>query len=262
MIYFDRGQVERIGLAGSCQHPNPGQSWQAWRFLSSFWLYCEPGDEAFSPHAATGFWESWITTWVSQQFDKHDLFIDVGANVGYYTLLAAKHGIKTLSYEPNPTVCAYLRHSVVLNNEQARVKVFDVALSNTQGQTKLVIPDRHSGGAFITEAADGVTVQTERLDEQPIGGYKNVLVKIDAEGAEPKIWAGMAGLINSKAKVTTFLEWDGSRWPGGWKEQFTMELFRQPQVTLLNFDGGEDVLTPGLLDGLVGIHTVVVRNYR
>lgn len=262
MMYLDRGQVERIGLAGSCQHPNPGGDWQAWRFLSSFWLYCEPNDDAFSPHAPSGYWESWITTWVSQQFDSHDLFIDVGANVGYYTLMAAKHGLRTVSFEPNPVVCRHLYDSVVLNNEEKRVQVFEVALSDISGQIKLVIPDRHSGGAFITDSADGITVPMERLDDYPIGGYKNVLVKIDAEGAEPRIWAGMSGLLNSRSKVTTFLEWDGSRWPNGKKEEFTMELFKQPQVTLINFDGGEEILTPGLLDGQVGIQTVVVRNYR
>lgn len=262
MIYFDRGQVERIGMAGSCQHPNPGGDWQAWRFLSSFWLFCEPGDEAFSPHAPSGFWESWITTWASKQLDDSDLFIDVGANVGYYTLMAAKHGVKTFSFEPNPVVCRHLFDSVVLNNEESRVQVFEVALSNVSGHAKLVVPARHSGGAFIMDSGDGIDIQTERLDDYAVGGYKNVLVKIDAEGAEPKIWDGMHGLINSKAKVTTFLEWDGSRWPNGKKEQFTMELFKQPQVTLINFDGNEEVLTPGQLDGLSGIHTVVVRNFR
>lgn len=251
MIYFSRDEVEKIGMAGAGQHPDG-----AWRYLSSFWLYVEDGDKAFSPHVRKGYWEAWVTAWASQQFDDHDIFVDVGANVGYYSMLAATHGLTTIAIEPNPIVAKLLRKSARLNG--VRVTTYIQALSDEIGTGTLYIPEQHSGGAYLT-GGKGIPVHISRMDTQfHFDSAKRVLVKIDAEGSEPKIWAGMKEVLEN-SKVTTFLEWESHRYD---PQEFANALFEQPYVGMIEFDGTETQLNWNQLVRLQGLQTIVVRNYE
>lgn len=259
MIYWTRDEVERIGRAGSCMWVDAPDG-LAFRYLSSFWLYVEQDDQAFTPHGVDGFWEAWITAWVSQKFDSHGLFLDVGANVGYYTLMAAKHGMTVISFEPNPRVADMLRASLRLNREENSVFVDNHALGDSLGVTNLIIPDRHSGGAHISDTEPGVEVTVLPLDSYRFSG-EEILMKVDAEGAEPEIWAGMQQTLRDN-DVTVFLEWESSRWPNGGAEDFARSLFKQKYVGVIEYDGTERQLThPDAMGYLEGIQTVIVRNY-
>src|SRR5687768_3096220 len=140
MEYSTRAEVERIGRAGVAWYQVDGAT--VARGLSSFWLYCEKDDTAFTPWMKSdGFWEAWITRWVSNQFPSHDHFIDVGANVGYYSMMAAKAGLHVTAYEPNPVVADLLERAAKRN--RVEINLQRVALSNRAGKKKLVVPEGH-----------------------------------------------------------------------------------------------------------------------
>src|SRR5690349_10220489 len=139
MRYFNRAEVEKIGRAGGMRWIDPrNYKGTAYRFLSSFWLFVEPDDDAFTPHAGDGFWEAWITKWLSEQLEDAKLFVDVGANVGYYTLMAATSGVRTIAIEPQVKLCVMIRASLEMSN--ARADVLNYAVSDTAGEMTLVIP--------------------------------------------------------------------------------------------------------------------------
>lgn len=259
MIYWTREEVERIGQAGSSMWVSPkGIEGTAFRYLSSFWLFVEEQDEAFSPHGPQGFWEAWITTWMSKQFDKHDHFVDVGANVGYYTMLACDHGIPTTAFEPNPTVAELLRKSAVLN--KFFPTVYEQALSNRSGEFYLNIPDRHSGGAHLAYGQNtGVLVETVRAEEALPYSSERTLIKIDAEGAEPDIIEGAAGWFRHAKKYTILLEWDKTRFNA---TKFAVELFDLGSVFYVDTNGDERALIhPSQLAQLEGLQMVGVRKW-
>lgn len=263
MIYYSRDEVERIGRAGSCMRVLDGGKNTAFRYLSNFWLIVEQRDEAFTPHGLDGFWEAWITKWMSEQFETADLFIDVGANVGYYSMQAAKAGVKTVAFEPQDNLCQMIRESARLN--RVEVQVFQKALSDHSGHIYIAVPDRHSGGAYISDKPPTeVNFTSEYVHVDPLDRSVNVVpgskvvVKIDAEGAEPKIWAGMKNLY-AVTDCTVILEWDGSRYD---KEAFAQVLFDEYRnyVAVVDFDGSEkERVHWRQLAGLEGLHMVVVR---
>lgn len=267
MMYYDRAEVEAIGRAGA-KVVKEGDALRA-RYLSSFWLYLEPKDKAFTPHVHDGFWEAWITMWISQQFSSHKTFIDVGANVGYYTMMAAQSGLQTIAVEPNPVVMGLLKDSARLNRLD-NIEFCDFALADKPGQVNLVVPAEHSGGASLVATDDPrmtmlefkahkVKVETfDRVFNIPLPNEK-VLVKIDAEGAEPEIWRGMQDRFWRHAECTVILEWESSRFSC---EAFGNALFDKGRntVSVVTYDGYEKPMYSWRdLAELPEIQMVVVR---
>jgi FkbM family methyltransferase len=250
MEYSSRAEVERIGRAGALWFEKDGIVIA--RVLSSFWLHCESDDTAFTPWMKTdGFWEAWITRWMSNRFQENDHFIDIGANVGYYSMAAAKAGLHVTAYEPNPAVADLLERAAKHN--RVEVNLQRLALSNRAGKKKLSVPDGHSGGAHF--ATTGIEIKVSTLDKTNAMVGQNILIKIDAEGAEPLIWAGSRE-TREHNKVTTILEWDSSRFDA---DKFATELFANNLVTLVNYDGNEETIDKDWLVNSTGIHMIVVR---
>ncbi len=250
MEYSSRAEVERIGRAGTAWYESDGAV--VARALSAFWLYCEKDDTAFTPWMKTdGFWEAWITAWMSREFVKNDHFFDVGANVGYYSMAAGKAGLHVTAYEPNPVVADLLERAAKHN--RVEVSLQRVALSNRAGKKRLLIPEGHSGGAHM--ANEGIEIKASTLDKTNAMVGQNILMKIDAEGAEPLIWAGSKD-TRTHNKVTTIMEWESSRFDA---EKFASELFASNQVTLVNFDGNEQEIGKDWLVNSTELHMIVVR---
>lgn len=128
-------------------------------------------------------------------------FIDVGANAGYFSLLASKcvgAGGKVLSFEPLPIVRRALTTNLELNAVR-NCTVFDVALSNAADEVEFFAgPESHYGVSSLRPLADAsqkIKVQTRRMDDVLDAGQSVDLVKIDVEGAEAHVLEGMTGVL-------------------------------------------------------------------
>lgn len=258
MIYYTRDEVERIGRAGALQIIDEDGS-QMFRYLSSFWLYVEPQDEAFTPHGLTGYWESWITKWLSKQFDSHDKFFDVGANVGYYTMMAANHGIQTVAVEPLPHLCKMIRKSADENKLISKIEIANFALSDEPnvGIGFIRLFENHSGGSYLAD--EGIEVKVHTFDNGFVSQRgKRVLMKIDAEGQEPNIIRGMTNSL-AAADFTIVLEWQAQRWsdPGKFYDEL-VEKFND--VSIVTHLGIEEKVDKEFLVNSTDLHMVVVRS--
>lgn len=262
MIYHNRQEVERIGPAGSFLDAT--EDVPCYRFLSSFWLYVEQDDRAFTPHAGSGYWEAWITAWMSREFDRHDLFVDVGANVGYYTLLAATHRIPVIAFEPQKKLVELVKRSLKRNRID-KVMVNRMALSDEFGNLTLVIPEFHSGGAALENGISpaGINFTRETVVVEPFDRIVSVpetdriLVKIDAEGAEPKVIRGMKNTLETHL-MTIVLEWESRRWED--PLAFARELEAIGPLSYVNEDSDEVAVTAEQLTAMGTMEMVVVRN--
>ena len=138
-----------------------------------------------------------------------DVVLDIGANFGLHTLLAA-HIIgpagRAFAFEPVPANLRLLRRNVRLNGFHDRVSIIPSAVSNsTQAQLPFSIPSGDlSVTAFLTTEGNGSStrmVPNVRLDD-----YRNFrrparLIKIDVEGAELGVLKGAEELISSDRPV-------------------------------------------------------------
>lgn len=128
-----------------------------------------------------------------------DVFVDVGANIGYFTLLASQIVAPTgrvIAVEANPRTFALLEANVRLNR-CANVDLRHVAAGETPGFASMF--EREPGNAggdqvdFAT-TADHSGIAVERLD-RIVGDQVVRLIKLDIEGAEAKALRGATGLL-------------------------------------------------------------------
>lgn len=130
-----------------------------------------------------------------------DTVVDIGANAGYFTALAAHLSGpdgRVLAFEPIPGVRAQLQANVALN-QMDNVTVHDTVVSNQDGVVTIYEgPQGHKGLSSmrpLDDAAQALTVPAVRLDDVVALDRPINFVKIDVEGAELMVLEGMSGII-------------------------------------------------------------------
>jgi FkbM family methyltransferase len=124
-----------------------------------------------------------------------DTFVDVGANIGLYTLHLSRAVGSTgrvLAFEPDPDNLALLRENIRLNNCD-NVTVFPFALGNTSSHQKLyTCKDNKGYQGWADFNSSGTAVEVEvKAGADVLGDLTPELMKIDVEGAEPLVWKGL-----------------------------------------------------------------------
>lgn len=149
---------------------------------------------------ATGEYEPSTTALIQSLLKPGNVFVDVGANAGYFSLLAAKtigkHG-RVYAFEPAPETYKELVNNIHLNQFE-NIKTYPIAASNYQGSIDFSIaPETHKGlSSFRTIAGSKkLTVPTMQLDNVVDFPLEIDLVKIDVEGAECRVLSGMNRII-------------------------------------------------------------------
>lgn len=131
-----------------------------------------------------------------------DVFIDVGANIGLYTLAAAQRvgpSGQVHAFEPVPATVARLREHLALNR-LGNVTVREMAVSSEAGTVPIYLPPASNSGmaslhAYTGELSAAVEVPATTLDAYTTGWAAVRLVKMDIEGAEWLALQGMAQLL-------------------------------------------------------------------
>lgn len=237
MIFRDRADVESIGRSGAWAVTD--EYGQRGRQLSSFWLYVDPEDNGYTPHALSdGFWEAWITLWMDKNVLPGSNVLDIGANHGYYSFFLANRGCNVIAIEPQPRLANLLRLSNQVNTNP--ITVVQEAVADHRGTIDMMVPIHHGMNATISNqhsyAPDGfdtITVSTMTLDDV----YNIDFVKVDAEGAEDLIWAGSKKFRKNNPNCLWLMEWRWDRYKE--PEKFAEELINNCRVSAVGFDGRE-----------------------
>lgn len=141
--------------------------------------------------------------------------IDIGANVGLYTAVLARHALQVLAFEPHPACAAYLRSLGI-----PRCEVIEAAASSTDGEAMLRVPDDGRGenpalatlaesNGFGTGAAKSleraIPIATVRLDsvlaKRVAPATRIGFVKIDVEGHEASVLRGAIATLSRHKPV-------------------------------------------------------------
>lgn len=141
-----------------------------------------------------------------------DLFVDVGANVGAYTVLAcAARGARGRSYEPVPSTYRRLLENIRLNGLGSRVAAFNVGLSDGEGELDFTADENATN--HVLAAGDArecaVKVRVSALDAA-LDGECPGLMKIDVEGFEARVIRGAHATLSNPILHSVVLELNGS----------------------------------------------------
>lgn len=135
-----------------------------------------------------------------------DLFIDVGANAGYYSLWAAEAGAHVIAVEPDMQTRATLEDNIALNGYA--VEVLGCALGSTPGQGRLTL-GRGPMNRLATIEEPGMEVEMRTLDDVIDG--RQAFAKLDVEGAEYMVLAGATESLREHRIRLMQIEWDTSQ---------------------------------------------------
>jgi len=194
-------------------------------------LYLVSGfDCTMIPHfIMDGVYESELTKYLLNNIKEHSVFIDVGANFGYYSCMvakkvSAKKGGKVYSFEANKNAFDLLQKNIMINwIDWSAVSLHQVALSNIEGEMQFKnYKYRFGGSQFYTyeedtqeiNTAEIVTVNTKKMDNYFSSGVKVDFLKIDVEGAEFKVLKGAENTINNNPEIKLLLEWNNDQLKG------------------------------------------------
>jgi len=166
-------------------------------------------------------WEPETTEIFNSLLQDGDVVIDIGAYIGYFTLMAAskvgKEGL-VFAFEPNPQNYTLLTKNVVMNG-YTNVVAIQKAVSDKNGSAVFYLRyDKSAHSLFEDHSymrpAGQITVQTICLDnflkdsESLISRIK--LIKMDVEGAEMLALSGMSRLVRNSEKLSMILEFTPS----------------------------------------------------
>lgn len=145
--------------------------------------------------------------------------LDIGANIGYPSLLfsklVGKNG-KVIAFEPNKNNIKTLKKNIKVNNCR-NIMIVPMAVSNRTGVGTLYISDSHSGDHRIyssNEKRRTQNIETISLDDYFKSKNKINFIQMDIQGAEELVFKGMKRLINENKEISILLEF----WPEGLKK--------------------------------------------
>jgi len=177
------------------------------RWLRGLYLYIYPKNETSRAIFLTGCYEPNEFLWLESVLKPGNTFVDVGANMGLYTLFAAAmlgpRGV-VLAIEPSSRDFARLEAHVRLNN-LTTAHLFRVAASDRRGEADLLVATEEKTGhntlgafAYASVVLQGrEQVPLERLDDivQKVGLQRVDVIKMDVEGAEYSALQGAVGTL-------------------------------------------------------------------
>jgi FkbM family methyltransferase len=158
-------------------------------------------------------YEPHVTSLVKKLLKEGDVFLDIGANVGYFTMLASslvKSKGKVIAFEPNPQNLQLIYSSIV-ENDAVNIDIYPYAASDQKAILNFTTVG--SNGGVVTASAQEqqhyFLVPSIVLDKVLESEERISLIKIDIEAHEPYAIRGMEKLIKRlKPKmITEFHPW-------------------------------------------------------
>lgn len=230
-----RGLNEQV-IRAACKVAYLGQNTALCRVLGRYKAYVDTTDIALSSHLMLdGYWEMWVTEALYNLVRPGMVVADIGANVGYFSLLMAELVGPTgrvHAFEPNPRLAELVGKSLMVNGFSGWASIHQTALGDQDGQSvTLVVPPTMPMNAYILPPGNAVPpgsveVPVCRLDSRE--DWRTIeLAKIDVEGAEELIWSGLQGLLDGDRLRTVVLEFNAHRYtdPRGFLERLCSSGF-------------------------------------
>lgn len=152
-----------------------------------------------------GCYEPTLVDYLKRKVKAGDLFLDIGANSGHFSLIAARLGAEVVSIEASPANCRLLSQNVAANAIGSRIRIIQAAAGNENGEIEL--QENRLNGMWSTTSRIAfwylrpltrkITIPQIRVDDiLKEEDFKRIrFVKIDVEGAELTVLQGLGSLL-------------------------------------------------------------------
>lgn len=227
------------------------------RILGTKKFFALADDVGFTPHMLLdGYWEYWLTRHFAEVVKVGNVVIDIGANLGYYTLIAAElvgDSGRVVAIEPNPEIHEHLRNNIAVNGYARRVDArnFALALSEAKTQRGFFVPTGEPKNGRLIEPhedaqhlrAHGTVSQVEIGSLCPDEFERIDFIKIDVEGAELQVLEHLQPIIARFApKIVCEVNFARGY---DWQDVVAL-LGKEGELSHLDYDGSIKPLTKSM----------------
>ena len=209
-------------IRARCQTVFLGDNEVLCRCLGRYKMFLDTRDAGFAPHIMLdGYWEYWITAFIASLVKPGMVVMDVGANFGYYSLLMADlvgPSGSCITLEPNPAVAENLTRTLSINGFAITAPVIRKAVTHSEGSgLSFYVPHTEPKNARLVQtglssdgSGDVITVAGTSVDILSANLPRLDFIKVDAEGAEDGIVAGMKKTLD-RHKPSLLIEFNAGR---------------------------------------------------
>jgi len=166
-------------------------------------------DFLFANHA----YEWNVKKFILRNYKNYTIFLDIGANIGTYSILLGRKGLKCFAFEPSQENFAVLSKNVELNNLQEKVKIFNFGLGRINCEKEFVFNPLNTGASHVISKSGekkNYNINIKAFDSV----YKDFnlrkedkfLIKIDVEGMEPDVLEGAKSFLSEFSKILCIAE--------------------------------------------------------
>jgi FkbM family methyltransferase len=224
-----------------------------------FYVYTK--DRSITPWILLGgIWETFVDDVLCALVRPGDVFLDLGANQGYYTV---KIGVRVgptghvFAFEPNPLMYRFMAENVEINALGPRTTTFPVAVGDFQGRVAMAAPENYPGGGHVVLGDAGrsgpgtIEVDIVRIDDVLPADSAVDLIKIDVEGFEPLAMKGMKATLARSPDCPIVCEVSLEQWSRfGDPVQMLREIAGNRRIFRIQVDGVLDELSDDILSAL------------
>lgn len=226
-------------------------------------------------------WEPFTSKIIKEYIKKGDTVLDIGANIGYFTLIFSKlvgPSGNIYAFEPEPTNFSLLKNNLIINNI-TNVTLEQKAVSDQTKKTKLFLNKYNMGAHSLQDFSmqkSFVEVESIKLDDYTkIENSKVDFIKLDIEGAECNAIQGMNALLNKNENLTILTEFSPSLLKGfgrdpigflniltnyGFKIYHIDELNKQVKP-FISYQLIADLEYQELHDNLIGVNLICIKQF-
>jgi FkbM family methyltransferase len=187
-----------------------------------------PGETGLTGNIYCGLHEFEDMAYLLHVVGSEDLFVDIGANVGSYTILAcAVKGARGYCFEPVPPTFERLMDNIRINDLSGRVEARNVGISDREGELVFTAGENCTNHVVSDDEAPSDVVRVEALPLDAIleGEFPSIL-KIDVEGFETPVLEGARATLRRESLHSVIMELNGSGSRYGFDEDRILETMR------------------------------------
>jgi FkbM family methyltransferase len=175
---------------------------------------------------------------------EEDLFVDIGANVGAYTVLASGEiKSRTIAVEPVPDTYNNLVENVSVNQMSDRVETLNIGLGSSKSTLKFTRSLDTVNHVAVEGDKDVIEVNVDTLDNVLASKPGPALIKIDVEGFETEVLNGAPNTLKNTDLKAIIIELNGSGDRYGYDESAIHQLLVDHGFSPFHYEPSTRVLT-------------------
>ena len=233
-------------------------------FVGGSRLLVRPGMAGATGNVYAGLHDFEEMSFVLHALRPGDTFIDAGANVGSYTVLAsAVAGADCLAIEPVPSAFESLCDNVALNRVRPKVRCFNLAVGAKPGTASFTSTfDTVNRVALAGDSGAGlIRVPVKTLDEIA-GECRPAVVKIDVEGYETEVVSGADRVLSRDELFAVIMELNGAGAAYGFDEAALHRRMLDRGFRTFSYLPFDRRLVEVSREGSSAVNVIYVRNLK